>query len=154
MPERAAQALVSLCVVALGAALAIAAYLLPDAPGYAQIGPRLFPGLVAAGLLLIGGLLLKEALTGGFRHTPDDPRAAFDWRAFGWISAALVAQMLLIAGLGFVLASTLLFAATARAFGSERPWRDLAIGLLLGAAVYFIFTRALTLNLPWGHWLP
>jgi putative tricarboxylic transport membrane protein len=154
MRERAGELLVSAAVLALGFALALAAYWLADAPGYAQVGPRLFPGLVAAGLILVGALLAKEALAGGFRHPPDDPRGAFDAPAFAWISAALIAQMLLIAGLGFIVASTILFAASARAFGSLRLMRDAALGLALGAVVYLVFTRGLTLSLPWGRWLP
>jgi putative tricarboxylic transport membrane protein len=154
MAERTGQLLVSCALLALGAALGVGTYLLPEAAGYAQVGPRLFPGLVAAGLVLVGALLAKDAFTSGFRHPPDDPRGAFDGRAFAWISSGLILHMLLISGIGFVLASTLLFAATARGFGSRRIGRDLAIGVLAATVIYLIFTRGLTLQLPWGAWLP
>jgi putative tricarboxylic transport membrane protein len=74
--------------------------------------------------------------------------------AFAWISAGLVAHMLLIAGIGFVLASTLLFVFTARGFGSRRWLRDALIGVSASTGIYLLFTRGLTLQLPWGRWLP
>ena len=154
MTERASQLLVSLAVLGLGVALAIGTWLLPDAAGYAQVGPRLFPGLFAAGLVVVGALLAKEAWQGGFRHPPDDVREPFNWPAFAWISGGLVAHMVLIAGIGFVLASTLLFAAAARGFGSRRPLRDALIAFAVSLVVYLVFTRGLTLQLPWGRWIP
>lgn len=141
-------------VLALGMACAVAAWLLPDAPGYAKIGPGLFPAIVAAGLVVTGALLLKEALVSGFRALPEEPRGVFDRRAFLWVSGGLAGHTALIAGLGFVLAATMLFCCVARAFGSARPRRDAILGLALNSVVYAIFTQALTLSLPWGAWLP
>ena len=152
--ERRSEIIVSAALLALGVAFAIGTWRLPDAPGYAQVGPKLFPCLVAAGLIVIGALLLKEALGTGFRALPEEARGGFSWSAFGWISAGLLSHLVLIAGIGFILASSLLFAAVARAFGSPRAGRDFAIGIVLNAAIYAIFTQALTLSLPWGTWLP
>jgi putative tricarboxylic transport membrane protein len=60
--------------------------------------------------------------------------------------------MALIHTAGFALAAAALFACIARGFGSVRPARDAAIGLLLGLAVYLFFVRFLNVNLPAG-WL-
>lgn len=154
MNQRAGQLLVSAGVLALGVAFAIGAWMLPEAAGYARVSIRLFPGLIAAALVVAGLMLAREAVSGGFRNLAGEPPARLDWRAFGWVSAGLVAHMVLIAGIGFMLASALLYAATARGFGSERPGRDLALGVVLGAAVFALFTQALTLSLPWGAWIP
>jgi putative tricarboxylic transport membrane protein len=154
MTARGSQLLVSAAVLLIGVALAVGAWLLPEAPGYAKVSSRLFPGLIAAGLIVLGLLLLKEAWQGGFRNLPEEGRAPFDARAFGWISAGLIAHMALIAGIGFVLAAALLYTCAARGFGSARPWRDVGTGLAVGVVVYVIFTYGLTLNLPWGAWLP
>lgn len=148
------EVIVSAVVLALGIAYAIGTWRLPDAPGYAQVGPRLFPALISGGLIVVGALLLKQALTSGFPALPDEPRANFDWPAFLWVSGGVIAHMILIAGIGFILASTLLFVCVARAFGSPRPLRDLGLGLVLNSIVYVIFTQALTLSLLWGAWLP
>lgn len=154
MRDRSGQVLVAAGVLALGLAFAVGTWLLPDAPSYARVGTRLFPGLISSGLVIVGALLLREALTGGFRAFPEQQRDPFDWRAFAWISSGIVLHMLLIAGLGFIFCSTFLFIAVARGFGSVRPWRDIALGLVISALVYALFTRVLTLSLPWGAWLP
>ncbi len=151
---RRGEVLLAACVLALGVAYAAGAWLLPEAPGYARIGPRHFPALVAAGLVITGTLLLIEALVTGYRHLPGEARGRYDWPAFLWVAGGLVAHMALIAGIGFVLAAALLFVCVARGFGSRRLLRDVLIGLLLNAVVYVLFTRLLTLSLPWGAWLP
>ena len=101
-----------------------------------------------------GVLLLVEALGTGYRHLPEEARGRYDWSAYLWVAGGLIAHMALIAGIGFVLAGTLLFVCVARGFGSRRLARDLLIGLALNAVVYLLFTRLLTLSLPWGAWLP
>jgi putative tricarboxylic transport membrane protein len=77
---------------------------------------------------------------------------AFHTGAFLWVSAGLFAQMLLIHRAGFALAQAALFAGVARGFGSARPARDLAIGLVLGLAVFLFFVKFLNVSLPAG-WL-
>jgi putative tricarboxylic transport membrane protein len=47
-----------------------------------------------------------------------------------------------------------LFACVARGFGSTRFARDLAVGLVLGLAVFLFFVRFLNVNLPAGWLLP
>jgi putative tricarboxylic transport membrane protein len=60
--------------------------------------------------------------------------------------------MVLIGWAGFVIAGTVLFACVARGFGSRRPARDVAIGLILTLGIYFFFVKLLNVNLPAG-WL-
>jgi putative tricarboxylic transport membrane protein len=148
---------VSLGVLALGVAAAAVALSLPSAGGYARIGPNAMPVAVGFGLIVLGGALLYECLTGGWRHrTPDDAAERgehpFLRTAFAWVSAGLFAQMALIHTAGFVVAAAVLFACVARGFGSTRWARDAAAGLLLGTAVFLFFVRFLNVNLPAG-WL-
>jgi putative tricarboxylic transport membrane protein len=153
--ERAGQLAVAIGVLAVGVALALATWALPEAGGYARVSVRLFPGLIAAGLIVAGLLLLREAATVvGFHNLPEEPRGRLDWKAFGWVSAGVIAHMALIAGIGFIAASTLLYLAAARGFGSLRAVRDALVGFVLSAAVFVLFTQALTLSLPWAAWIP
>jgi putative tricarboxylic transport membrane protein len=113
--------------------------------------------VVAGGLILLGLWLLYEAATGGWRNAiPDDPEARGEHRfhagAFLWVSAGVIAEILLIDRAGFVLAQAALFALVARGFGSGKFVRDLAIGLLLGLSVFLFFVKFLNVNLPAG-WL-
>jgi len=147
---RLGELLVSLGFITLGGFVLMQAQSIGIGHGYEQIGPRLFPGLIGAGLSLCGLLLALQALGGGWRSVPLDESAhePADGRAFLWLSAALVAQLCLIGSAGFVPATTLLFVAAARGFGSRRLLRDLAIGAVLALAVFLLFTRALGLTLP------
>jgi putative tricarboxylic transport membrane protein len=153
----AAELAISVGVLALGVGAAAVAFRLPEAGGYARIGPNFMPKVVACGLVLLGLWLLAEFFTGGWRDaTPDDPAArgdhAFRLDAFAWVSAGLGLQMALVHTAGFVLAAMALFACVARGFGSTRVARDLAIGALVGLALFFFFAKFLNVGLPAG-WL-
>jgi putative tricarboxylic transport membrane protein len=65
-----------------------------------------------------------------------------------WVTGGLVAMSVLIVHLGFVLSAALLFALSARGFGSRHPLRDVAIGVALTLPVYWIFTSGLGVSLP------
>lgn len=152
-----AELVLSLAVLALGIGASVVAFGLPEAGGYARIGPNFMPRFVAGGIVVLGLWLLAEIVTGGWRDpVPDDPAArgehAFGFAAFAWVSGGLILQMALIHSAGFVLAAMALYACVARGFGSARPVRDLAIGLALGLAVFLFFVRFLNVNLPAG-WL-
>ncbi|MCC6212733.1 MAG: tripartite tricarboxylate transporter TctB family protein [Burkholderiales bacterium] len=157
MRRSAAEIALSTGVLGLGLAVAGVAMTLPSEGGYAGIGPNFFPGVVGAGIIVLGIWLSFEALTGGWRGAPPDNARergehAFHAAGFGWVTAGLVLHMALIGWAGFVIAGTALFACVARAFGSRRIARDVSIGLLLSVAVFFFFVRLLDVNLPAG-WL-
>ena len=153
----AAELALSLGVLALGAGATVVAFRLPESGGYARIGANFMPKVVAGALVLLGVWLLVELASGGWRdRVADDPAErgehAFHWGAFGWVTAGLLAQMALIGHAGFVVAAMVLFACVARGFGSRRPGRDAAVGVMLGLAVFLFFVRFLNVGLPAG-WL-
>jgi putative tricarboxylic transport membrane protein len=155
--QSGAEIALSLGVLALGLGVAGVTATLPSEGGYAGIGPNFIPGVVGAGIVLLGLWLSFEAFTGGWRGAaPDDARArgehAFNAGAFGWVTAGLFAHMALIGWAGFVIAGVVLFACIARGFGSLRPARDLAFGLVLSLGVFLFFVKLLNVNLPAG-WL-
>ncbi len=157
MTTKPAELLLSLAVSGLGIATAIGTAQLPSAGGYARIGPNVAPAVIAVGLILLGLWLLYETLTGGWRNAvADEPSArgehAFHPGAFLWVSAGVIAEILLIHTGGFVLAQAVLFACVARGFGSAKLPRDFGIGLVLGLAVFLFFVKFLNVNLPAG-WL-
>ena len=154
-----AEVVLSLGVLALGLAASVIAFSLPDAGGYARVGPNFMPKFVAGGLVALGIWLLAEVFTGGWRDAvPDDAAARgehpFLLPAFAWVSAGLFLQMALIHTAGFVLAASALYACVARGFGSTRVARDLGIGVVLGLAVFLFFVKFLNVNLPAGGLAP
>jgi putative tricarboxylic transport membrane protein len=144
---RLGEAVLAAFVLVLGVFVAVETAMLRTGPGYSAIGPKLFPWLVAAGLLLVGVALLYEARAGTIAHPVgfdlDLPPALA-------VTAGLVLQMVLMEPAGFVIASAVLFVAVAYAFGSRRLALNAAVGLILCAATYFAFTRGLGLVLPAG----
>jgi putative tricarboxylic transport membrane protein len=110
------------------------------------VGPKAMPIVVASGLglLAIGNLVL--AFRGGF---PEREPAAH--LPVVLILGGLFAVILIIGiGGGFIPAVTILFAATAAAFGRRAILTDLAIGFVLGTAAYLMFSKLLSLSLPMG----
>ena len=144
---RLGEAVLAGFVLVLGVFIAVETAMLRTGPGYSAIGPKLFPWLVAVGLLLVGLALLWEARAG-----PVAQPAGFelDLPPALAVTAGLVLQMVLMKPAGFVIASAVLFVAVAYAFGSRRFALNAAIGLALCAATYVAFTRGVGLVLPAG----
>lgn len=142
----------SLGVIGLGVFFLLGALQIPDAAGYSTVGPRAMPLFVGIALCGCGVMLCWEVWRGGFRQIDEVALQAMpsNWRAFLWLSAGLIVYGLLIERAGFIVASIILFACVARAFGSKR-WRlNIAIAVMLAAMIYTIFTMGLGLNLPKG----
>jgi putative tricarboxylic transport membrane protein len=144
---RIGEAVLGGAVLALGLFVAVETSMLKVAPTHATVGPRLFPFLVAAGLIVVGALVLHQAL---FGHIAHERGFELDWVAVALVSAGLVAQLLLLETVGWVLATTLLFVAVARAFGSRRLLLDAAIGVVLAGLAFGVFNYGLGLSLPTG----
>lgn len=146
----------SLALVALGGFVLLVARGMPSTGGFSGVGPGAMPHIVGTGLVIVGLWLLAERLTGGWRDAEPHPTArgehAFYLAGFVWVTAGLVAQMLLINTAGFVIAATALFIGVSRGFGSVRPLRDAILGFVIALGIFLFFVRFLNVNLPAG-WL-
>ena len=134
-------------VLALGLFIAVETALFEVGPSHAAVGPRLFPFLIATGLIAVGLALLRQAF---FGHIAHEGGFELDWLAVALVSGGLIAQMLLLDVLGWIPATTLLFIAVARAFSSRRLVVDAAIGVALTGLAFVVFTAGLGLDLPTG----
>lgn len=110
------------------------------------LGPKAVPFVIAIGLLILGIGHLIAAFSGEWPEPePGDPKAIL------FILGGLAALIALIGlGAGFIPATTILFAATAAAFGRRAILTDLPIGFVLALVVFLIFDKLLTLSLPSG----
>ncbi|WP_439572751.1 tripartite tricarboxylate transporter TctB family protein [Phreatobacter sp.] len=113
--------------------------------GSQTLGPQMMPFLVGLLLVLLGAMTVAAGLRGAF-----PARDTADWGNVAWIGGGLAAMILLIKTAGFVPAGAILFAATARGFGSTRPLLDLAIGAVAALFVFLFFVKLLGLTLPSG----
>jgi putative tricarboxylic transport membrane protein len=134
-----------------GVLLALAAVILWDtmrleiATTYG-VGPKAMPYVIAGGLALLAAANLALAWRANF-----PTRDELDLRATALILGGLAAMVATIAlGGGFIVATTILFAATSAGFGRRAPHIDVPIGLVLGLAIYLLFDKLLTLSLPAG----
>jgi putative tricarboxylic transport membrane protein len=104
------------------------------------------PIVVAAGLILLALGNVVLALRGDFPER--EPAAQMP---VVWILGGLIAMIVLIGiDAGFIPAVTVLFVATAAAFGRRAYLIDLAIGFALSTAAYLMFAKLLSLSLPMG----
>ena len=140
------------------AALAIAAFLavvagvmlwdsarLADLGGYSGVGPATIPRVVAFCLLGLAVWTVAAGLRGDFPERPaQSPQPVL------WIVAGLALQLILLKPLGFSIATGILFAFTARAFGKRNLAMTLPIGIVFAFAVWVVFSQLLMLHLPAG----
>jgi putative tricarboxylic transport membrane protein len=151
-PRPKGQIAVSIGVLILGVLVLAGAWSLPAGGGYAQVGPGVVPRVVGAGLLLLGAMLLREALTGGYHGVDEEAEVhlPMNWKAFAWVSGGILVYGLLVERAGFLIASTLLFIAVARGFASRRWVLNAFIGLVVAAFIFATFNYGLGLELPAG----
>ena len=110
------------------------------------VGPKAMPAVVATGLVILSIGNLVMAFTEGL-----PPRESADPKVILLIIGGLAALIVIIGlGGGFILATTILFATTATAFGRRAFLTDLAIGFVLSAVIFILFSKLLTLSLPSG----
>ncbi|MBW8300270.1 MAG: tripartite tricarboxylate transporter TctB family protein [Hydrogenophaga sp.] len=118
---------------------------LSDVVGYSPVGPATVPKWIAFGL---AGLAAWTAIAAFRRDFPE--REHQEIAPVAWIIGGLAGQMLLLPTVGFSIATGVLFAATARAFGKRQLWFSLPIGIAISLAVWLVFALLLQLSLPAG----
>lgn len=110
------------------------------------LGPTAVPFVIASGCVLLAVGNLAMAIR---RDMPEREEA--DPQAILLILGGLAALMALIGfGAGFIVATAVLFTCTSSAFGRRAFAVDALIGLALGAGIYLVFVKLLTLGLPEG----
>ncbi len=152
------QLLIGVGAVAAGLLLAGGATQIRSEAGYSGVGPNFLPWLVAVGLLICGGFMVWEAMSGGFRDMEEPTGAARGhWAGFARVTAGLLLNAALITSIGFIASCTLCFVLAVRGYKSAEGRLDLsprafakdaAIGFAIAAPVYWMFTQLLAINLP------
>lgn len=137
---------------ALGAAVLFVVQGFPKIPGQ-QVGPALFPGLIAAGLCAAGVLLVVK----GWRARAQAPWATMaGWvrsprhvAGFAAVVASIVFYMLAAERLGFIIVSVIVLAANFVVL--EVPARRaVLLAVIATFVIHFAFYKLLRVPLPWG----
>jgi putative tricarboxylic transport membrane protein len=152
------QTLIGAGALLVGALMAFGAWSISSVAGYAGVGPNFLPWVVSGVLSLCGLWLIVHARTGGWREMEEPSGAARgDWQALAWVAAGVAANAALITVIGFILSCTLCFMLAVRGLrGSEgKPHggvrglvMDFVTGFLIAAPAFWLFTKALAINLP------
>lgn len=144
-------------VIVLALGLGYGALDIPSDAGYAGVGPNFLPWVVAISLLVCGAFLVYEARSGGFRDMEDGDGEKPYWPGFVWMSTGMLVNAALITTIGFIFSCALCFVLASRGLrnsqgqqtGGLRAWgTDIAVGLLIAAPVYWMFTKFLAISLP------
>ncbi len=130
---------------AMGAVLIWQGLGIPDKGGYAGVGSGDMPVFIGICLLALAATHVYKGLRHGATGIPrQQPLPVM------LIVGGLLLQLILLKPLGFSVASGILFACTAAAFGKRNFALTLPIGIGFAFLVYGVFDRLLQLNLPGG----
>lgn len=145
-------AVFGLLLLLLGAAVLVVVQDYPRIPGQ-DVGPGLFPGLIATGLC-IGGFVL---LVRGWRARASVPWLAWEqWvrsrrhvRALAVLIGSVLFYMLVADSLGFIPTSVLILSVL---FVSLQlpPGRSLLIAVIATLVIHVAFYKLMRVPLPWG----
>ncbi len=111
-------------------------------PVTSRVTPMTLPIAALVGVAILGLATLARA-----RSDSASMLMRSETRAM-LLLAALLVHALSFASLGFIVASTLLFAAAARLFDSRRWITNLLVGLSAALVLFVVFTRGLGVHLP------
>lgn len=145
-------AIFGLVLAILGALVLFTVQSFPKIPGQ-QVGPALFPGLIAAGILICGVALMVR----GWRQRQAAPWVMpGDWvrsprhvAAFVLLVASVLFYIVAAQKLGFLLTATLIL--TAMFYVLRVPLgKSLLIAVIASLVIHFMFYKLLRVPLPWG----
>lgn len=136
----------------LGVVIVVHVQAFPKIPGQ-QVGPALFPGIVAAGLAVCGLLLVLS----GLRQRATQPWFEIaDWMssrqhliAFAAIVCGVIAYILWADDLGFLLTAPVLLFVWFLVL-RVRPVPAVVTALIVSLAIWYAFYKLLRVPLPWG----
>lgn len=143
----------AVAILALGSVILYDALSISEEGGFGPQQSGFFPLVVAIGVLVFGAAFLLRTTLWIDRGMTDQVariQAEIHWPAVALVSAILIVYVFLLDILGYIVGTTLFFVAVTRVVGSRRLARNVAIGVILSAAIYFGFTGILDVRLPAG----
>jgi putative tricarboxylic transport membrane protein len=128
----------------------------PKIPGQ-QVGPALFPGILAVGLAVCAGLLVVKGLASRREGGERAEWVLFEaWTrrrhyvlAFALTVGVNVFYILAVDRLGFIVTGVIYLAALFRVFGVRKAW-ILSLALIVTLCIHYAFYKLLKVPLPWG----
>jgi putative tricarboxylic transport membrane protein len=149
-------AVFGILLMALGGWVLNAVQRFPKIPGQ-QVGPALFPGIIATGLC-IGGLIL---LVRGWQARSQQPWFALEeWArsprhllALATLISAIAFYILFSTSLGFLPCSVIILTVLCWVLRVKLGW-SIVIAVVATGLIHFAFYKLLRVPLPWGILTP
>jgi putative tricarboxylic transport membrane protein len=122
-----------------------------------KVGPALFPGLIAAGLvvcaliLIVNGVRLRAIQP--WINTGEWTRSRRHIGAFFVTIGAVIAYIVLADKLGFLIIGPLVLFALFIAYG-VRPATAIVVAIVVAFVIHYAFYKLLRVPLPWGVLAP
>jgi putative tricarboxylic transport membrane protein len=138
-------------LLVLGLAVLLHVQSFPKIPGQ-DVGPALFPGLIAVGLVVCAVLLIAS----GVRERGEGWIVLFPWTrsprhlaAFVAVIGAVIAYILLAERIGFLVLAPVALFAMFLAFG-VRAGVAAVVAIVSTLVIWYAFYKLLRVPLPWG----
>lgn len=146
---------VSVFLLGVGIVVLIGTTAIPtDAGQRGAVGPKAFPTVIGAGLVVVAIVHAWDVARGGHGEAEAgediELGAPADWKTLAVVLAAFLSNVFLIETLGWPLSGALMFLIAARGLGSRTLVRDVGVALALSFGTYFLFVNGLGLTLPAG----
>jgi putative tricarboxylic transport membrane protein len=138
--------------VLIGIVIVVHVQSFPMIPGQ-QVGPALFPGLIAAGFIGCGALLILS----GIRNRAAEPwyetaewmRSGRHFVAFFAIVGGVAAYVWLANAIGFLIVAPILLWIWFVTLGVRR-WTAVIVAVIATLVIWYAFYKMLRVPLPWG----
>lgn len=118
------------------------------------LGPKAFPRMLGAGLLIAAAMLLLEILRNRKQEKAAPPAAAVRWESHHWIVPAVAGwtalYVLVFEPLGYMLATAIYLLALTAYFNRSRWLMNVLTSVLFAVVSYFSFTMILGVTLARG----
>jgi putative tricarboxylic transport membrane protein len=148
--SKAGPFIVGAVMLATGVVLLFQTFRIPG-EGFDPQGPRFFPLCIVLAWLVLSVIYIATHILKILRTGKGQAAEKFSRMVPAAILvAALIIYALVLDSVGYLLATALFFIAAARVLGSRNWARDITVGILLSALMYFSFTQALGVRLPEG----
>jgi hypothetical protein len=135
----------AVAIALIAIAVIVGALLSPD-PGFGVVRPATFPVVIGILMLLSAGWLVFDTVRSG--TFPElEP---LDRRPLAYTAVAAGAFLLAFTPLGFTLSAIPYLVAQARILGSRALVRDVIASAVFIVALYVLFVKILTIDLPNG----
>ena len=135
----------AVAIALIAIAVIVGALLSPD-PGFGVVRPATFPVVIGILMLVTAAWLVFDTIRSG--TFPElEP---LDRRPLAYTALAAGAFLLAFTPLGFILSATPYLVAQARILGSRALVRDVIASAVFIVALYILFVRILTIDLPNG----